>query len=382
MGDASLLLVLPGLLAAPAALPRTVDVRLFGIYHPKSAVATWDDAAGKSHEAKLSLGTGGLVVKVDGKTLALPEGRWTLEPAARLKIGPASTSPREYTGTITARAAGGEIVLVDRVPLEDYVASSVASESPDAPAEATKAMAVLVRTYAVKNRGRHADEGADLCDLTHCQLYKGLAPLATQKAAAAAALATSGQILSFGGEPAEIFFSASCGGHTADAAKVWGTPIPYLAGVEDGPPGAPICLGAQSRWTSRVAAAKLLAAFGGAGPPATDLEIGERDDSGRVLTMLLVAGGSRRSVNSESFRMTVGRTFGWASLKSTMFGLSRDGKDFVFEGKGFGHGVGLCQAGASARAAQGADYRAILEHYFPGCAITPPRDSAGPASSR
>ena len=108
----------------------------------------------------------------------------------------------------------------------------------------------------------------------------------------------------------------------------------------------------------------------------------DRDESGRVLTMHLLSGGAIRSVNSESFRMTVGRALGWASLKSTWFTMARDGKDFVFDGRGFGHGVGLCQAGAAARAARGDDYRAILDHYFPGTALTPPPDSAAPASSR
>src|SRR5439155_8518228 len=111
------------------------------------------------------------------------------------------------------------------------------AEAPDAPVEEAKAMAVLVRTYATKNRRRHSESGFDLCDLTHCQVYKGTASVTPQVAAAVAA--TKGQILTWEGKPAEIFFSASCGGHTAEAGSVWGTKIPYLAGVEDGPKGEP-----------------------------------------------------------------------------------------------------------------------------------------------
>ena len=264
----------------------------------------------------------------------------------------------------------GELVLVDRVDLEDYVMATVHAESPNAPRAALRAMAILVRTYAVRNRGRHAEDGADLCDLTHCQVYKGVPDLMSDANVIDATVATEGQILLWDGAPAEVFFSANCGGHGASSCDVWGMHRPYLTGQPDGPADAPYCAAnPQSHWTSRVAADKLLGALSAEYGRVTDFEIAKRDDAGRAISIRLLP--AERDVNADDFHTVVGRALGWATLKSTWFEAHRDGGDFVFKGRGFGHGVGLCQAGAAARANAGDDETAILAHYFPGTTITP-----------
>ena len=96
------------------------------------------------------------------------------------------------------------------IPMETYVARVLAGEAArESPSAALEALAIAIRTYAAANRGRHRADGFDLCDQTHCQVVRAAMP-ATERAA----LATAGQVLLFNGEPATVFYSASCGGRT------------------------------------------------------------------------------------------------------------------------------------------------------------------------
>ncbi len=140
----------------------------------------------------------------------------------------------------TVRVRVGTAVRV--VPLEEYVAGSAVSEvSPTTvPAAAAKRIfevqAVLARTYAAAHAGRHAREGFDLCDATHCQLYEPdrLRTSRFADMAREATAATAGLVLTFGNRLADALYHADCGGHTASGEAVWGgAPEAYLHGVRD-----------------------------------------------------------------------------------------------------------------------------------------------------
>jgi len=124
---------------------------------------------------------------------------------------------------VVLRAATGG--SPEKVPLEVYVARVLAGEGePNAPEATQQALAVAIRTFAVVNRGRHGSEGFDLCDSTHCQV-----PRAANASSRAAALATAGRILTYQGQPAEVFYSASCGGRSEAVADLWPKArLPYL----------------------------------------------------------------------------------------------------------------------------------------------------------
>src|SRR5678815_4642864 len=119
---------------------------------------------------------------------------------------------------------------VVRVPLETYVARVIAGEAePAAPDAAQQALAIAIRTFAIVNLRRHAKEGFDLCDTTHCQV-----PRASTAATREAALATAGRVLTYNGAPAVLFYSANCGGRSESASEVWsGVDLPYLMPVDD-----------------------------------------------------------------------------------------------------------------------------------------------------
>jgi stage II sporulation protein D len=254
---------------------------------------------------------------------------------------------------------------VSAVPLEDLVARAVAGEGGDAlPRAALEALAVTVRTFAVRNRGRHAAEGFDLCDLTHCMALRP----ATARTRAAA-VATSGQVLVADGRTAEVYFSASCGGHTERPSAVWTgaeDPTHLVAKADE------VCAH-ESPWVTEVGEPQLrrvLQAAGLRGTLVEILQVESRTTSGRA-AVLTVRGMTPGRLDANVFRMTAGRLLGWNVVKSTRFDIARTGTGYRFTGRGLGHGVGLCVRGAGTRAATGSPALEILAWYFPGTNVAP-----------
>jgi stage II sporulation protein D len=268
----------------------------------------------------------------------------------------------------------GRIVAV---PLEDYVLGSILSEvvptgeSPATAARVFEVQAVIARSYAAAELGRHRSEGFDLCDSTHCQLFDPtrIRSSAFADVARTAVRATAGRVLTYRGRVAETFFHADCGGSTAAADDVWGgEPIPYLVGAPD--IVAPL---RHRAWTSTISAADLTRALT-ADPLATvgrrldSIDVDTRDASGRAKE-IVVRGDQTRVLTGDEFRTVVNRALGDRTLDSTKFTLARVGSRYTFTGTGLGHGVGLCQLGAAGRARRGDSLEAILGEYFPGAVL-------------
>ncbi|MGE3273931.1 MAG: SpoIID/LytB domain-containing protein [Vicinamibacterales bacterium] len=282
---------------------------------------------------------------------------------------PGAAALKQASSGITIRLgvtqANGR-VRVQRLPLEDYVARVIAGEGePKAPDAAQQALAVVIRTFALANQHRHRKEGFDLCDTTHCQVAR--ASTATTRRAA---LATAGRLLlDPEGQPAFVFYSAWCGGHTEIASRVWPGAEDYgqRASIEDR-----YCA-TEPGWSSEVRVRdveRALRAAGLRGDRLRDLRIAARDPSGRVLRVR-AEGFSPSELGGHEFRMAVGRVAGWQALKSTAFDLQRTGAGYRFQGAGFGHGVGLCVIGAGNRAEAGLGVDDILHAYFPTLAVGP-----------
>ena len=101
------------------------------------------------------------------------------------------------------------------------------------------------------------------------------------------------------------------------------------------------------------------------GPALRGIQVLERDTAGRAERIAL-HGSQERIVRGEEFRDVLAQSFGGRAIKSTWFDVRRAGASYAFDGRGFGHGVGLCQAGALARVRAGAKLSAVLQQYFPG----------------
>jgi stage II sporulation protein D len=241
--------------------------------------------------------------------------------------------------------------------LETYVARVIAGEAePNAPDAAKQAIAVAIRTFAVANRGRHRRDGYDLCDTTHCQV-----PRAATASTRSAAMATASRILTYNAAPAQVFYSANCGGHSETASEVWpAANYPYLRAVPDDVHDDDV------PWTLALPLAEIQQALSKQGfrGELTDLTVESRNASGRV-SRLRVEGLQPDTMTGEAFRMAIGPV----TFRSTAFSLTRDDNRVRFTGRGYGHGVGMCVVGAARRARRGEHVSAILQAYFPGLAL-------------
>ena len=264
---------------------------------------------------------------------------------------------------------------IARVALEDYVRAAILSEFAPPSGDSAdiehmlEVQAVIARTYATAHIGRHEREGYDLCSTTHCQLYQpsrlkssSWAPLAEQATAH-----TAGMVLWYGNGPASALFHADCGGHTSAAVDIWGgTARPYLkAAADDG-----AAQSAHTTWKYEAGRAQLTAALNTdtrtrVGKELREIKVAQRDDGGRAV-LITLKGTRDLTVRGEDLRTVLTNTFGAKSIRSARFEVSRQGARFVFTGKGYGHGVGLCQAGAYARLRAGALPEQVLARYYPG----------------
>lgn len=272
---------------------------------------------------------------------------------------------RRYPGKLKLTNEAEVLRLINTVDVEDYLPSVVEPEASGAPAAALEAQAVVSRTFALASRGRHGTAGYDLCDLSHCQLYRGQTE--ESEAARAVVKKTANQVLLVGGvvlKPA--FFHSACGGGTSKAIDVFGEEGAG-GGVSDTLKDGPLCKDAPDfSWEWTVSRLELAAALGSS--PQGDIsafEILRRDASGRVLQ--LKSFGKRYS--GVDFASRVGRVFGWQVFRSLHVSMEQVEGMLRFKGQGLGHGVGLCQMGARAMAGKLADSKAILQRYFPDCQI-------------
>jgi stage II sporulation protein D (peptidoglycan lytic transglycosylase) len=261
----------------------------------------------------------------------------------RVGIGPGSTTVRS-------------------IPLEEYVAGVLTGEAaPNSDPAVLQALAVAVRTYALKHLGRHEAEGFDVCDQTHCQVLR-----VGTEATVAAAAATVGEVLTWRGAVADVYYSASCGGHTELPSAVW-------PGTEDPPylPARPDdACGGEPAWSAAIPVRDLQRALRAAGFRGTlrRARIASRDRSGRV-ERLAVEGLTPSVLSGQDLRMAVGPILGWQLVKSAAFDLRRVDDSYEFTGHGYGHGVGMCVIGATRLAERGEPAEALLSRYFPGTVI-------------
>jgi stage II sporulation protein D len=365
-----LLLVLP---AFPARA-QDLRVRLYTA-HPSSEITIkaasgelqWRTCAGCSKKSATIL-----LLQASGSELRIRDAGVSREVyiADDIRIESSGQLSISAGFPVQIQASEGHLLLTAAIPVEDYVAAVLAGESGDfRNDESLKAMAVVVRTYATHFRGQHASEGFDFCDTTHCQVpsWAGITPRLN-----VAMELTRGEILVLHGAAISAFYHQNCGGSLAASNEVWPSVAePYLRRHAD-----PYCVTASPlKWESSIAVADLDAALRSAGfsSPAgwTSIEIASRSESGRVQRLRLKGGASQDSlVSASSFRFAVNRALGWNKIRSDLYDLRNDGDHILFSGRGSGHGVGLCQAGAEEMARQGKDYRQILDFYFPGTRLS------------
>ena len=300
-----------------------------------------------------------------------------------------------YSGPFLLKPnAYGSWTLIEKVPLETYlegvVPYEIGSSSPDS---ALSAQAVLARTWALANIRRYFIDGYHLCSTTQCQVYKD--PSKVTKSVKKAIKSTYGKVLLWANKPIQAFYHASNGGVMASVSEAWSMQkMPYLKEKIDGnrmlrkiykvpikENNLKLILLNKSgifgndhklfRWTRIVSSQEiknsLISSKLALDIPA-EINVLARGKSGRVVSLEIIGADSvsRRLLEVDEIRRTL------KFLPSTLFIVKKLEEGlWEFQGGGFGHGVGLSQAGAIDLALQGWNTEEILSHYYPGTNLGP-----------
>lgn len=314
-----------------------------------------------------------------------------------------------FAGALRIVHDGDELVAINDVELEEYLASVISSEmSAEAPTELLKAHAIIARSWVLAQRGVH--RLFDVCADDHCQRYQGLTRIATP-AVRQAVEDTRGIVLTCDGRLCDARYSKCCGGMTERFSTCWaGEDVPYLQAVRDqDTPGELPDLTTEEdarRWIlnsppsfcdARAASVftRIVNRFDQPTTQAyrwqvnytreqlsniierkTHLGLGtilhleplRRGPSGRISRLRIVGEQGTEDIGKE---LEIRRALSPTHLLSSAFVVQETPAGFTLHGAGWGHGVGLCQIGAAMMALDGYDHRQILAHYYPNTYLTP-----------
>ena len=296
----------------------------------------------------------------------------------------------KFAGGLKFIVEGDCITAVNCIGMENYLLSVISSEMKSSSSlELLKAHAVISRSWLLARMEERKSGGAaphrefDVCADDHCQRYQGLA-MAVGESVRRAIDQTWGQVLRYRGALCDTRYSKCCGGRTELYSTCWeDKDFPYLQSVEDR-----FCDCEHSEilpqvlndydmrtmdfhdWTVRYSREELSTLVhrrtGVDYGEILSLEPVERGPSGRI-KYLRINGAKHSSVIGKE--LAIRRALSETHLKSSAFEVTADGDFFVFRGRGWGHGVGLCQIGAAVMASEGYDYRQILSHYYVGAEV-------------
>ncbi len=300
----------------------------------------------------------------------------------RLKIG-----NKYYLGDMEVRISNGTIELINHVHIETYLYGVVPYEMSDSwPLEALKAQAVAARTYAIRNK--KTTGYYDIVDTTLDQVYNGYN--STNKNSIKAVNETFGKVLKYGSKYADTFYSASNGGKIEAAENLWGGKVPYSV-VKDDPYDINNPNNSHRSWTKaydkksvdsqllkRLGFKDKLKEKGLSESDVENIEINNLEfkynDSGRASegTIVLSMNKKQDPDNKINISITLSKSnirtvF---DLKSLLFDVVDKTDAFVFEGKGYGHGIGMSQYGAYQMAREGFTYDQILAFYYEGTSLS------------
>jgi stage II sporulation protein D len=258
-----------------------------------------------------------------------------------------------YDDDLEISQRSNSLKIINEVNLENYVSSVVEGEAGyRLPSEFYKLQAILSRTYALKNINRHTEEGFHVCDKVHCQVYHHKC---TKDNIYEATTATNSLVVVDDElKLINTIFHSNCGGQTCNSEDVWNQKLSYLRCVKD-----TFCLHSRSAlWKKSIPKHKLHSYFGrynGKNMVNQDMftlcQVDNRDESKYFLSVPLTK--VRRDLK----------------LRSTYFYIEEKGDTAVLYGRGYGHGVGLCQQGGIEMANRNYGYVDILKHYYKGIHI-------------
>ncbi len=284
--------------------------------------------------------------------------------AGSLRIAPERGSyvylgDRPFRGRVDiTRTEDGSLSAINHVGVEDYLKGVLYHEvSHWWPMEALKAQAIAARTYALYQRSGRAGKDFDLTNDIYSQVYGGR--VSEKWRTNRAVEFTRGIVLKYNGRIFPAYYHATCGGHTEDSSNLWDIKMPPLKGVKSG-----FCrVSPHYYWECAIPFKEVTWMLRKAGYPAsmiTGVSLAGRNSSGRVEDMVF-KGVRGCELPAKDFRMIAGPN----KIRSTNFTISAEGDKFLFKGRGWGHGVGMCQWGAYFLSKKGYRAEDILRHFYP-----------------
>ncbi len=358
-------------------------------------------------------------IEADGGALVWRAGRRTGRSGDHLFVQPVDPSltvtwqDTPYPGELRVDIGKGALTLVNVVELETYLRGVVPWEigRPGAEGQAAlAAQAVAARTYSIAHLGEREPLGFDMWAGVTDQVYRGLHGVDTH--CDRAIVMTAGLVLRHQGREINAYYSSTCGGVTSNIHEVWPRPSqPYLVSHDDAERGGnPYCGGsshfiwttdwsagdlerilavtlpeylawyeaspARQRWAGRIFTPARPGVDGKTPGRLLDLRIERRTTSNRVAALSIVTEAGVYTARGDRVRWILVPAEGrYSILKSAWFDLElrHDGSGaltrIAASGRGFGHGIGLCQSGALTMARLGHGYQHILSHYYPGASL-------------
>ena len=373
-----LILIVLSIIIGPCALTGQVRIRLFTSNDP--GYATFSVTRGQyeintysGHTIILQAGELAMISEYNGR-LAIK----TMNSAAfacdsvifsgktgndlfTLRVSGKPPSRQHYSGDLQCIPDLETILYINICDIESYIAGVVKAEGGSGKnIEYFKTQAIIARTYMYKYFNKHVSDRYNLCDETHCQAFNGI----TDDSLIIRASNETKGLVAVGPDSTLIIsaFHSNCGGETSPSEFVWLTSQPYLKRVSD-----PWCRSSRNAsWTKSISFESWKAYLS---------KIGFSGDSSDSLVFNFSPVSRQNEYRAGTFTYPMRQMRMDLNLRSAFLTISVEGDSVIFRGRGYGHGVGLCQEGAMVMAARGYTFSQIIDFYYSGVRIVDIKDA-------
>ncbi|MCF8422829.1 MAG: SpoIID/LytB domain-containing protein [Bacteroidia bacterium] len=271
----------------------------------------------------------------------------------RLKLVLPDRKPRIYGDNLLISTELGYLKCINEISLDNYIAGVVQAESGKRSyQEFYKVQAILARTFALSHLQKHATEGFNLCDYTHCQAYFGKT---TEQEIMKAVKDTKGKVVVDDNlNLIDAAFHSNSGGQTANSEDVWGSKLSYLRSVND----TFSTKMPNAKWERKMATEDWLSYLN------LKHNYPIQDSNARWLALTFKQDSRNPYLEANNVKVPLKNVRTDLQLKSTFFSIFSQGDSVVFKGRGFGHGVGMCQEGAMRMAKLGYKCPEVINFYY------------------
>jgi stage II sporulation protein D len=370
------------LLLLPVTSPGQVSIRMFARTRPVTVVFTPVQGEfllndGKVNDLKIMVNETVAITRHDDRIIyrtfsgaSSVTDSLSIEPLSAdalftLRAPARNEELKTLDGSLRVKSYPGSLQVLNITSVENYLPGVVRAEAgKSGPAEYFRAQAVVARTYAYRNIDRHVLDGYNLCDDTHCQVYPGII---TDSTIISSCLTTADRVIIDRDSILIVSaFHGNCGGVTASSSDVWVAKYPYLISLKD-----PWCgYSRSSAWKTSIPLSEWNAFL-----TTKKIEPGQEavlfSPAGSQPTRAIGNNVAGIHISREDVRQRF-------NLRSSFYSLTPSGDSITVIGRGYGHGVGLCQDGARAMADGKMKYDQITGFYYPGTAVTEIKNARRP----